>query len=74
MYAFANDLSDPNNDQFSSCSIEMMDNVIAERGQSVGTCKREPMSLPKAREGVPMPMLYYKPTPPVVAVTMLNLK
>ena len=35
MYAFANDLSDRNNMDFSICSREMMDNVIAVRGQGL---------------------------------------
>ena len=33
MYAFANDGSEFNNERFSPCSIEMMNNVIAVNGQ-----------------------------------------
>ncbi len=37
MHAFVSDLSQPNNDEFSPCSIEMMDRVIADKGQGPGT-------------------------------------
>lgn len=38
MYAFANSGSQPNNDQFSSCSISTMQTFIQSRGQGEGGC------------------------------------
>ena len=36
MYPFANDGEQRNNNEFSSCSREMMDDIIAARGQDGG--------------------------------------